>query len=187
MKGSRTLSEIVVATSYKKENLKILDICNNENISIFVGSEKNVLSRFVKVIRKYKADIVVRLTGDNPLVDKHLVDDIVNKYINNYFNYDYVNNIKSSGYPYGLFVEVFKADALLKASKNFNSLNKEHVTWYIRNNPHLFNTFVIKTKKKFKYSRVTVDTKNDLDRVNRLIIKILKNKKSYHYKYLLEK
>ena len=187
LKGSRTLSKIVVATSYKKENTKIIDICNDENISSYAGSEKNVLSRFIKIIKKYNADIVVRLTGDNPLVDKHLVDDIVNKYLNSYFNYDYINNIESSGYPYGLFLEVFKSNVLLKASKNFNSLNKEHVTWYIRNSPNLFNTFVVKTEKKFKYSRVTVDTQNDLDNVNKIILEILKNNKSYHYKCLFEK
>ena len=186
LKGSRTLSKIIVATSYKKENSKIVDICNDENISSYMGSEKNVLSRYINIIKQYNADVVVRLTGDNPLVDKHLVDDIVNKYLNNYSNYDYINNIERSGYPYGLFLEVFKSNALFKASKNFNSLNKEHVTWYIRNNPSSFNTFIIKTKKKFKYSRVTVDTKNDLDNVNKLIAEILKNNKSYHYKYLLE-
>jgi spore coat polysaccharide biosynthesis protein SpsF len=187
LKGSHTLSKIVVATSYKKENAKIVDICNDENISSYAGSEKNVLSRFIKIIKKYNADIVVRLTGDNPLVDKYLVDDIVNKYLNNYSDYDYISNIERSGYPYGLFLEVFKSNALLKASKNFNSLNKEHVTWYIRNNPNLFNTSVIKTKKKFKYSRVTIDTQNDLDNVNKLILEIFKKNKSYHYKYLLEK
>ena len=159
LKGTSTLSKIVVATSYKKENTEILDICKNENISIYKGSEKNVLSRYINVIKKYKADIVVRLTGDNPLVDKHLVDDIVNKYLNSYFNYDYINNIEGSGYPYGLYLEVFKSNALLKASKNLNSLNKEHVTWYIRNNPNLFNTFVIKTKKKFIHSRVLLTHK----------------------------
>ncbi|OUU13560.1 MAG: hypothetical protein CBB97_26020 [Candidatus Endolissoclinum sp. TMED37] len=187
LKGSRTLSKIIVATSYKKENAIIVDICNDENISSYIGSEKNVLSRFIKIIKKYNADIVVRLTGDNPLVDKHLVDDIVNKYLNNYFDYDYINNIERSGYPYGLFLEVFKSNALLKASKNINSSNKEHVTWHIRNNPNLFNTSVIKTKKRFKYSRVTVDTQNDLDNVNKLILEIFKKNKSYHYKYLLEK
>lgn len=187
LKGSRTLSEIVVATSYKKENTKIVDICNDENISSYLGSEKNVLSRFIKIIKKYNADIVVRLTGDNPLVDKYLVDDIVYKYLNNYSKYDYINNIEHSGYPYGLFLEVFKSNALLKASKNFNSLNKEHVTWHIRNNPNLFNTFVVKTKNKFKYSRVTVDTQNDLDNVNKLVLEILKNNRTYHYEYLFEK
>ena len=187
LKGSGTLSKIVVATSYKKENTAILDICKTEKISCYVGSETNVLSRFINIINNYNADIVVRLTGDNPLVDKHLVDYIVNKYLKHYSNYDYLNNIENSGYPYGLFLEVLKSKTLLKAAKNYNRSNKEHVTWYIRKNPNLFKTIVIKSKKKFQLNRVTVDTQNDLDNVKKLILEILKNNKSYHYKYLFAK
>ena len=187
LKGSNTLQKIIVATSYKKENKPIIEICEKEKIYCYIGSEKNVLSRYINITKKYKANIVVRLTGDNPLVDKYLVDDIVNKYLNYYSDYDYINNIDNSGYPYGLFVEVLTSNALLKSSKTDNLLDKEHVTRYIRNNSHLFKTSTIKTKKKFKCNRVTIDTQADLDNVNKLVLELLYEKNLYNYKDLYVK
>ena len=74
-----------------------------------------------------KADIIVRITGDCPLVDPHLVDLAIEMYLNN--KVDYVSNINPPTFPDGLDVEVFSIEMLRLANSNASErYEREHVT-----------------------------------------------------------
>ena len=87
------------------------------NINIFRGSLNNVLSRYLSIAKKENADYVVRITGDCPLVDSSLVDQLVEVFSNN--NYDYVSNTIKPTYPEGIDIEIFSFEALEIAHKGF--------------------------------------------------------------------
>ena len=187
--GSKYISRYIVATSNSIIDDEINNLCNRLKIDCYRGSELDVLSRFEFITHKYNPDLIIRLTGDNPFVEKLLIDDILANYFKNFFGYDYVNNIDHSGYPYGLFVEIFRKRALdkLKNNVNINALDREHVTRYFRNNKDKFKTGVIKTEKKFKYTYLTVDNKEDFHNAKKVMKEILNRKMQYTYTDLIKK
>ena len=67
-------SEIIWCTSKNKNDNKLETLAKLNNISLYRGSELNVLSRFLSVAKKRKADGIIRITGDNPLTDPRIID-----------------------------------------------------------------------------------------------------------------
>ena len=63
---------------------------SKRSIKVFRGSEKNVLNRYFKASQYYKSDIIVRITGDCPLVDHELVDTMLKKFLKN--KIDFMSN-----------------------------------------------------------------------------------------------
>ena len=110
---SKRISEIVLATSKEDLNKPLIDYVNSIGIPVECGSEDNVLERFYNVAKKYEADIVVRITGDCPLVDPKIVDSLIEKFISN--NVNYASNINPPTFPDGLDVEVIAFNSLKKA------------------------------------------------------------------------
>ena len=84
----------------------------DSNIKVYEGSENDVLSRYIETATQTDADIIVRVTGDCPLIDPKLVDDCVNKIIDS--NLDYVSNCNNveKPLPDGFDVVVFTMDSL---------------------------------------------------------------------------
>ena len=70
---SKELDKIVVSTSYKNENDKLYSFISSLGYECIRGSENNVLKRYYKTAQIVKADIIVRITGDCPLIDPKLV------------------------------------------------------------------------------------------------------------------
>ena len=184
--GSKYISKYIVATSNSIIDDEINNLCNRLKIDCYRGSETDVLSRFEEISKKYNADLIIRLTGDNPFVEKCLIDDILDNYFKNFLGYDYVNNIDNSGYPYGLFIEIIGREALDKLKNNINILDREHVTRYFRNNQDKFKIGVIKTNKKFKYTYLTVDNKKDFYNAENIMKKIINRKINYTYTDLIK-
>ena len=130
---SKHISKIVVACSKNRNDKKIINICKKLGIKYFSGSENDVLDRFYNVAKKYKASNILRITGDCPLIDFQIVDEV----ISNFFlkDVDYASNTNPPTFPDGLDVEIFKFSALKKAFKeSINFSEREHVTPFIRNN-----------------------------------------------------
>ena len=80
IKKSKFLDKIIVATSNHKANKKLINILKKSNIDYFIGNQKNVLSRYYKSAKKFKLDTIIRLTGDNPLVDNNIIDDFIQEF-----------------------------------------------------------------------------------------------------------
>jgi spore coat polysaccharide biosynthesis protein SpsF len=181
IKGSKYVSKFVVATTRLIEDNPIDDLCNKLKIECFRGDEFDVLSRFVDISISHKADIIVRLTADNPFVEKTLLDYMLEKYNKFYTNYDYVHNVQDSGFPFGLFIEIFRYNALLKAKISESIEDKEHVTMYFRKNTNEFNIALIKTKNKFKYNYLTVDSHKDFIHAEGVMSDLYKTKNSFTF------
>ena len=164
MKLCKKVDEIIIATTPDKQNSLIIDVTKTHNVSYFIGSEENVLERYYKSAKEHNLDIVIRITSDCPFVDPKIVDDMINFYLHN--NYNYIKNIhETSNFPRGLDVEIFSLDVLENVySLAKNKLEKEHVTYYIYTHPEDFNIFYynIENLKKFDKLRLTIDEEEDL-------------------------
>ena len=130
---SKRISKIVLATSKEDSNKPLIDYVNSTGIPIECGSDDNVLERFYNVAKKYEAEIIVRITGDCPLVDPKIVDSLIEKFISN--NVDYASNVNPPTFPDGLDVEAISFNSLKKAyMKSKDKFDLEHVTPFIRRN-----------------------------------------------------
>ena len=157
LKTSKLINEIVVAIP--KSDKKLEDILKNKH-EVYLGSNQNVLERYYLSAKKYKADIIVRITGDCPLIDSQMIDIGLKKYLNSKF--DYISNINPPTFPDGLDYEIFDFKTLKKTYLNAKSKSdKEHVTKYIIKNSE-FKKFNIESETDYSGLRLTLDYKEDL-------------------------
>lgn len=166
----KTPAQIIVATSEEEGDQAIVDFCKAHHIAYFAGSEDDVLDRYLKAARKFSGDVIVRITGDCPLMDPHVVDEAVEQFLEHYPEYDYFSNALKRTFPRGLDVEVFKRRALEQAhQKGFFSEEREHVTPYIWRHPEIFHLGHLLYKEDQSRHRWTLDTPEDFELI-RLII-----------------
>jgi glutamate-1-semialdehyde 2,1-aminomutase len=157
---SKEIDEIIVAISEEPENDRLESIISSLGYQCFRGSEKNVLNRYYNAAKKVKADIVVRITGDCPLVDAEIVDECIKGFKNS--KVDYFSNTHPRTFPDGLDVAVMSFKSIEKAnSEAKSSFDKEHVTSYIINSK-IFLKESIQHSEDFSHLRWTVDNQDDL-------------------------
>lgn len=139
VKNSTLIDDIVVATTINKEDDPIVKLCNKLNIKSYRGSENDVLSRVLEAHTENNSDIIVELTGDCPLIDYNIIDQVIQVYLDN--NYDYVSNSHVRSFPMGLDVQVFSTQLLRDIEKiALTDDDREHVSLYIYNS----NNFSLK-------------------------------------------
>ena len=155
----KTLDKIVIVTSEDDTDKSIVDLCREKKMSYYQGSLNDVLDRYYKAAISYKADVIVRITGDCPVVDPKVVDEVVN----NYFDNDYDLYTLSGDFPDGLDCQVFKFQALEKSWKEAKLLSdREHVGTYIeRTCPKLFKIGGLSKFKNLSHHRWTLDEPKD--------------------------
>ena len=160
LKLSTEIDQIVVATSLDNRNQTLSEHIRELGYACEHGSENDVLERFVLAARAHQADIVVRITGDCPLVDPDLVDEAIRRF--KVSNVDYFSNIDPPTYPDGLDIEVFSFEALERAGQEATKLfDREHVTPYLRQSGY-FRTAAMQCGEDFSGLRWTVDEPVDL-------------------------
>lgn len=157
---SNEINQIVVATSIDPNNKDLKNHVTSLGFECFAGSEEDVLDRFYEAAKITNADIIVRITGDCPLIDPDIVDSIIKKYKNS--NSEYVSNVNPPTFPDGLDVEVFAFSALEIAQKEAtSSYDREHVTPFIRNSG-LFQISNYENESDLSSLRWTLDELEDL-------------------------
>jgi spore coat polysaccharide biosynthesis protein SpsF len=162
LEACKNLNDIIVATTENTVDDTVYDWCINRNCKVFRGSENNVLKRYYDAAKKFKVDVVVRITADNPFKEPFIIDELVNIILKG--KHDYVCNNNPPSFPEGLDVEVFTFASLEKAYLEARGPDElEHVTPYFYNNPDKFQQFNYKSKKNLTHLRWTIDTKEDLD------------------------
>ncbi len=132
VKRARHVDQVVVATSDQPADEPIEDFCRAEGIECFRGSMDDVLDRFHQAARHYKADAVVRITGDCPLIDPEVIDKVVARYLEG--DLDYASNYLRYSFPDGLDTEIFSFSALEYAGQYATEpRQREHVVPFIKN------------------------------------------------------
>src|SRR5882672_6382988 len=75
--GFTQVDQVIIATSTLPQDDKISDWCKKEGKECFRGSETDVLARFHGAAQQYDADVIVRLTGDCPLLDPRIIEEVI--------------------------------------------------------------------------------------------------------------
>ncbi|MDC0990292.1 aminotransferase class III-fold pyridoxal phosphate-dependent enzyme [Gammaproteobacteria bacterium] len=163
---AKELDQIIVATSVDECNISLVQHVHKLGFICQQGSENDVLDRYINAAKTNNADIVVRITGDCPLVDPALVDEAVRRFKS--MDIDYLSNINPPTFPDGLDIEVFTLSALEIAERESDTtFDREHVTPYLKNNKK-FSKGVINHSEDLSHLRWTVDEPEDLQVITRI-------------------
>ena len=164
------IDETIIATTNNPLDNEIIEFCKDIGISCFRGSEDDVLSRYYQTSKKYKANCVVRICSDSPLIDPFIIDKMIRVFMENNGKYDYVSNTLDQTYPLGMNVEVFSQSALECAFLNHTEkYEKEHVTPYIYTHTKLFGIYKEQLENDYSHLRLTVDEEQDFILVKKII------------------
>ena len=122
--------------------------------AVYEGSEHDVLSRYVDAAEMYRADVVMRITGDCPLISPALCAAVL-KAIE---DADYCSNVCPRTFPKGMDCEVFTANLLRDADENATGEDREHVTPWMQQ--HAANKVNYLSPWQLD-GRLTLDTEDD--------------------------
>lgn len=183
-KQSSFIDEVIIATSDEKEDDEIDIFAKQFNIPIYRGSLYNVLDRFWKCANHYSSDIVVRLTGDNALIDPQIIDEALTMFIKEK-NFDYL--YYREGLPIGMAVEIIKFSALERAHNEASDPEcLEHVTPYLyRNNEKFCSLRVENSGNDHSKLRWTMDTAEDKNLILSIYHALYEEKNIFHYRDII--
>jgi spore coat polysaccharide biosynthesis protein SpsF len=137
VRAAPSLDGIVLATTENETDDVLESFAKRMGIGCFRGSEADVMSRVIGAAESVGADVVVELTGDNPVIDPQIIEQSIRIFKAN--QPDYLSNSHIHSYPVGMDTQVFRLATLKRsASMTDVDLDHEHVTLHIRNHPEIF-------------------------------------------------
>lgn len=164
IRRARTINLVAVATSLHVSDDPIIDLCREENIAFFRGSEEDVLDRFYQAAKFFQANVIVRLTADCPLHDPEVIDSTVKALLEG--NVDFVSGGMKTTFPDGLDAAAFPMSVLERVWRDaILPSDREHVTSYIHCHPKIFRMKTILSHDDLSHLRWTVDEPRDLEYV----------------------
>ena len=146
--------------------------------SIALTGVGSVLDRYYQCAKKFGFSEIIRITADNPLIDYEIADMAVKYFKSN--DYDYITTDLAvpsfhRTYPLGYSVEVFTFSALENAWENAKlPSEREHVTPYFYNNKEIFRQTSIENSEDLSRFRCSIDTKYDLELIQKIYSNIKK-------------
>ncbi|MDH5181577.1 MAG: aminotransferase class III-fold pyridoxal phosphate-dependent enzyme [Gammaproteobacteria bacterium] len=164
---AKKVDKVILATSINPNNDELVEFVQQLGFSVFRGDENDVLKRYYFSAREYPSDVVIRITGDCPLMDPELLDDMIAEFETR--NIDYLTNVITPTYPDGLDIEIFTFSALEEANnKASTDFDREHVTPYIRNSGE-YSTWNYANPVDYSDMRWTVDEADDFELVKSIV------------------
>ena len=161
VRSAALLDDLIVATTTLARDDPIVHLASELDVSCFRGPEEDCLSRCYQAAARHPSDIVVRITGDNPIVGRAFVDHAVSAFLEG--EWDYASTSLGGGYPLGLSVEIISFATFEAAwREDKNPAWREHVTPFIYSHPERFRILVLKNEVDLSHLRWTVDTPEDL-------------------------
>jgi len=160
LKCCREIDQIIVATTIDPGDDALVIWCQQHDVLCFRGDRENVLSRFYACAVAQAADVIVRVTSDNPLLDPEVVDQVI--VLRREQQADYAANNLIKSFPHGLDVEVLTFKALEASHQQATEwFEKEHVTQYIRHRPEQYTLVNFRAEGEWYNIRITLDEDDD--------------------------
>lgn len=178
VKQSKKINKIILCTTDNKEDKILIKIAKKNKIQFYAGENENVLLRMLNALKNQKTDLVIRITGDDILIDPEYLDKTIDYHLKQ--NNEYTDNKEL---PSGCEVEIFNKKLLEKLFFLANdSSGTEYLTFYIKNNDNQINIgslpLDIKISKKIK---LTLDTKEDFKKINFFLKEMHTQNKTFSY------
>lgn len=162
VKKIKGLEEVIVATTISEKDRELALFMGRKKIPFFRGSEEDVLARFYEIAKNHKAEGIMRITADCPLLDTGVSEEMLKIFLEN--PYDMVSNASANPenrtFPRGLDTEIFTFKWLERAHEEADkSYQREHVTPYLYEN--IENIYFHKNPMDYSQHRWTLDTEED--------------------------
>lgn len=160
VQAAKLVDGVCVATTTNTTDDEVATIAQACGASVYRGSENDVLDRFYQAAQQEQADVVIRITADDPFKDPAVIDQIVQTF--EWSGLDYVSNTLRPTYPEGIDVEVFSMKALVRAWQEATIPSEhEHVTPYIWKHPDRFQIRNVEYRENLSKMRWTLDKPED--------------------------
>lgn len=184
LQNSSLISEIVLAISQNPGNEIFVDFARKHNIKYILGDDTDVLQRLIDGAKYVNADVVFRITSENPFIYWEGIDKLIKKHIDGNFDFSYSMNV-----PLGSGYEVINLVALEESHNRGSKRHRSELcSLYINENKAKFKIYRFESEKFLQRSdlRLTVDNPEDLQ-VARLIHNSLgKNDKPISLKRIIK-
>ena len=153
------VDNIYLATSKNKSNEPLIEEAKKYGIPYYAGAEEDILERYIAIAKKEKADIVVRITGDQPLLSYEITSCLLNEY------HDEDLIFVATPLSRGIGVELISLSAMEKIRSEYRG---PAVSKYIYEYPHLFKIRGVDVDDEFSRPefRLTLDTDEDYQLIN---------------------
>ncbi|MCW2249529.1 spore coat polysaccharide biosynthesis protein SpsF [Azospirillum fermentarium] len=134
-----SLAGIVIATTVNATDDPVEALARRLGVDCYRGSEEDVLTRVLEASRAHEVDVIVEITGDCPLIDPGVVEDVIARYRES--GVDYVSNfLEGRRYPLGMETQAFATTILEDvARRSDDPVDHEHVSLFIYRNPQLYS------------------------------------------------
>jgi spore coat polysaccharide biosynthesis protein SpsF len=171
VRQSTLVDETVVATTIDPADARIAEFCGQQGIPFTRGSLQDVLDRYYQAAVQHKADVVVRVTADCPLIDPQVIDHVLKRFTEAQVDFA-ANRLPppwKRTWPIGLDTEVVTFAALRRAWQEAAlPFEREHVMPYFYDTEGRFKTLLVDHDPDYGHLRWTVDTPQDLQLVRRI-------------------
>jgi spore coat polysaccharide biosynthesis protein SpsF len=168
------INEVLVATTDRTADDAIVAECRRISVPVSRGDQDDVLDRYHRAAQLAKADVVVRVTSDCPLIDPEITGKTITAF--QQALPDYASNVMERTYPRGLDTEVMSFDALAHAWQVARKPHeREHVTPYIYEHPAEFKLLSVAGDEDHSGNRWTVDTPEDLKFMQEVLARLKEN------------
>jgi spore coat polysaccharide biosynthesis protein SpsF len=187
-----SVEQVIVATTTDPSDDPIERLCTERGYACYRGSLPDVLDRYTQAARQYRAQTIVRLTADCPLLDPGVLDLTVQALAGHDFAANRLPPPWTRSLPIGLDVEVVTYAALERAWLEARERNhREHVLPYLYegvvfdpqptpagvegfytlhgNSPRGFKIAQLHHSPDYGALRWTVDTPADLELVRQVV------------------
>jgi spore coat polysaccharide biosynthesis protein SpsF len=178
LRRARRIDRLVVATSNNVADDAIASLCSSIGVECFRGSLEDVLDRFYHAAHRLAVRAVVRLTGDCPLADPAVIDQLIDLHATG--GYDYTSNTLTRTYPDGLDAEIMDLHCLESAWREAElTSEREHVTPFIYHHPERFRLGNLAQPTDLSHLRWVVDEPADLTFISAVYAALYPDKSAF--------
>lgn len=171
VRRSAGIGKLVVATSTEASDNPLETLGREHGFEVFRGSLNDVLDRFYQVAAMHNPDQIIRLTGDCPLIDPALVEELIGFHAAG--KYDYSSNSHEPTLPDGMDAEIFTFASLAEAWREAKlASQREHVTPFIEGQPERYRIGNLKYGRDLSHLRWTVDEADDFEVVQAIFAEL---------------
>ena len=185
------IDKIFVLTGPKNKNLELIKEVKRLGISYYCGKEENILDRFYNGAKEFKSDIIIRVTGDSPLIDPKLISKGLDIFKESNCDVLSINRFKT--FPYGINFEIFSINALEQSWKDISKKysQEEFEKMFIPPTKHMlenkkFENYDLKNDEDLSSIRITLDYLEDLQLIEKLFEEFYSKNKYFDFKNIVD-
>ena len=184
---AKKIEDVVIATTVNPQDDPIVDWARKAGVSVFRGSEEDVLLRVLEAARAFKGEVIVELTGDCPLLDPAHIDELVGFWEES--GLDYVSNTLERTYPRGFDTQVFARSVLEEVDRlTQDPADRENVSLYIYEHPQRYKLGG-NTAPPELYGpdiRICTDTREDYEVIGRIYDALYPNNPAFGAREIMD-